>query len=170
MEDLGWHCDALYVTSICYADDVILVSRSKEGLEAMLDAVINAFAKVGPEVNTQKCYWTSYPPQRNNELRFGGDLVLWEPSMTFVGTIIQPGGNDNLAIMHRLSQATKVFHKWKPILQCPDASLKCRVELGIGTFLAALSWLCETWNPTKEQRLPRAGPFLAGEWWHRHLF
>jgi hypothetical protein len=151
-EDLGWRCDALYVTAICYADDVILVSRSKEGLEAMLDAGINAFDKVGLEVSTEKCHWTSYPPQRNNELRFGTDLVLWEPSMTFVGTIIQPGGNDNLAIMHRLSQATKVFHKWKPILQCPDASLKCRVELGIGTFLAALSWLCETWNPTKAQR------------------
>ena len=150
-EDLGWLCDALYVTSICYADDVILVSRSKEGLEAMLHDVIDAFAKVGLEVSTEKCHWTSYPPHRKERLRFGTDLVGWESSMTFVGTIIQPGGNDSAAIMHRLSQATKAFYKWQPMLQCPGASIKCRVELGVKTFLSALFWLCETWNPTKAQ-------------------
>ena len=148
----GWQCDALYVTAVCYADDVILVSSSQAALEMMLDDVIGSFARVGLEVSTEKCHWSSYPSQHDKHLRFGTDFVVWESSMTFVGTIMQPGGNDSLAIMHRLSQATKAFYKWQQILQCPDASITCRIHLALSTFLTALLWLCETWNPTIAQR------------------
>ena len=85
-------------------------------------------------------------------MRFGSDSIAWEPSLTFVGTILNPAGNDELAIQHRLAQATKAFFKWKQILQCTSASRSCRVKLGITTFVGALLWLSETWNPTQAQR------------------
>ena len=71
--------------------------------------------------------------------------------MTFVGTVLDLSGNDGRAIDHRLAQATKVFHKWRPVLQCPSASRACRVALCCTTFLSALLWLSETWYPTKKQ-------------------
>ena len=147
----GWRFDALYLDVICYADDVIIIGSSLEILERMLDDVISAFHTVGLEVSTEKCHWTSFPMQQGHQLRFGTDDISWEASLTFVGTILSPTGNDELAIQYRLAQATKAFFRWAPILQCSSASVRSRVELGKCSFVAALLWLCETWTPTRTQ-------------------
>ena len=44
-----------------------------------------------------------------------------------------------------------MFYKWRPALQSPRASLKCRIRLCYATAFAALLWLAETWYPTKQQ-------------------
>ena len=147
----GWSFDALYLDVVCYADDVIIIGSSIEVLEKMLDDVITAFHQVGLEVSTEKCHWSSFPQQEGQHVRFGSDNVSWEASLTFVGTILHPAGNDELAIQYRLAQATKAFFKWAPILQCGQASRRCRVSLGKSSFMAALLWLSETWNPTQRQ-------------------
>ena len=69
----------------------------------------------------------------------------------FVGTVLDLKGNDGLAIEHRLAQATKVFHKWRPILQVPTAPLKTRLDLCCATVFSALLWLAETWHLTRRQ-------------------
>ena len=76
----------------------------------------------------------------------------WESQLTFVGTVLDVCGNDGGAIDYRLAQATKVFFKWRSILQCSSASLMSRVTLFTKTVLMALLWLSETWYPTKRQR------------------
>ena len=147
----GWTFDSLHLSAVCYADDVLLVSSSKAGLEAMTSDVIEAFARVGLAVSTEKCHWTSYPSSSAAVLSFGADSVAWESSLTFVGTILDLNGNDGLAIAYRRAQATKVYFKWKQVLLCPNASLKCRVELLAKTVLPAVLWLSETWHPTRRQ-------------------
>ena len=72
--------------------------------------------------------------------------------MTFVGTVLCLCGNDGPAIDYRIAQATKVFHKWRKVLQCKHAALLRRVRLATTTFFAAALWLSETWHPTKRQR------------------
>ena len=52
---------------------------------------------------------------------------------------------------YRLAQATKTFHKWKPILQCKATSLRKRIELAGKTVFTAALWLSETWHLTKAQ-------------------
>ena len=147
----GWTFDSLHLSAVCYADDVLLVSRSKEGLESMVADVIEGFVRVGLAVSTEKCHWSSYPSFTGTSLSFGADQVEWETSLTFVGTILDLNGNDGLAIAYRRAQATKVYFKWKQVLQCPSAPLRCRVELLTKTVVPAVLWLSETWHPTKRQ-------------------
>ena len=58
-EGLCWSLDGLQLSAICYADDIILVSESKSGLEQMLADIVRAFGDVGLEVSLPKCHWTS---------------------------------------------------------------------------------------------------------------
>ena len=85
-------------------------------------------------------------------MRFGQDRVAWQSSIIFVGTVLDANGNDGSAILYRTTQASKVFHKWKPVLLHRSASLACRIELACRTVFATLLWLAETWCPTQKQR------------------
>ena len=118
----------------------------------MLTDVIEAFSAVGLDVSAEKCHWTSYPSKKDTSLLLRDHNLMWEPSLTFVGTVLDVCGNDGKAIDHRIAQATKVFFKWRTILQCPTAPLMSRVALFSKTVLMALLWLSETWHPTKSQR------------------
>ena len=100
-------------------------------------------------VGTDKSEWSAYPRRPREKLRFGEDDVPWEPSLTFVGTILDLNGNDGLAIDYRIAAANKVYWKWKPILQCPTDSLSSRIDLLTKTVFSAALWLSETWHPTK---------------------
>ena len=107
---------------------------------------------MGLDVSSEKCHWSSHPPKPKEKLRFNGIKVLWEGSLTFVGTILSFNGSDKCAMEYRLAQATKTFHKWKPILQCKAASLRKRIELTGKTVFTAALWLSETWHLTKTQK------------------
>ena len=148
----GWLLDEFWLSAICYADDIMLVSSDKKDLERMVSEVIDAFSEVGLGVGTDKSHWTSYPAMAGTHFKFGQDEVVWERSLTFVGTVLDLCGNDAAAIDYRLAQATKVFHKWRKILQCPFATMRCRIDLTCKTVFAAFLWLSETWHPTKRQR------------------
>ena len=148
----GWTLSGLHVSAVGYADDIILLSQDKKDLERMISEVIERFAEVGLEVSSEKCHWSSHPAKPKEKLRFHSEKVLWESSLTFVGTILAFNGSDKCAIEYRLAQATKAFHKWKHILQCKDTSLTKRIDLAAKTVFAAALWLSETWYPTKRQR------------------
>ena len=148
---MGWSLEGFHLAAVCYADDILLISSSKRHLETMLAEAINAFREAGLDVSTEKCHRTSHPTKPGSKLKFATDRVKWEPSLTFVGTIFNFGGNDGLALEHRLAQGIKVFHKWKQVLQCPHAAITCRVELCTTTVFAAVLWLSETWHLTQGQ-------------------
>ena len=147
----GWKMDNLWLPAVCYADDVLLLSSSLDGLEAMLSEVVSAFAAVGLDVGPDKSHWTSYPALPTKRLRCPGGLLRWEDRLTFIGTVLDFNGNDDLAMEHRTAQATKVFYKWQKVLQCPHVSLRARVHLLAATVFAAVPWLAETWHPTARQ-------------------
>ena len=110
-KDAGWTFDSLHLSAVCYADDVLLVSSSKESPESMVSDVIEGFAKVGLAVSTEKCHWSCHPASPEASLSFGGDQVKFEPALTFVGTVLDLNGNDGLAIANRRAQATKAYFK-----------------------------------------------------------
>ena len=161
----GWSFSGFSLSAVSYADDILLLSTSKRDLQLMISEVIQAFLDVGLEVGTDKCHWSSCPAKRKEKLRFGEDKVVWEPTLTFVGTIVDLCGSDVAAMEHRLAQATKVFHKWKPMLTCRSATLTQRLDLTVKTVFAAALWLSECWHLTKRQqrRLNSWGARIAAQ-------
>ena len=150
-EGRGWQLDELWLAAVCYADDIVLVSSSGQDLALMVKEIIQSFAAVGLEVGCEKTHWTYFPAKPDAKLKCGTEKIPWENSLTFIGTVLDLCGNDALAISHRTAQATKVYHKWRAVLQCPRASSVCRIRSTFSTFVEALLWLSETWKPTRKQ-------------------
>ena len=144
--------DAFWLAAVCFADDIILVSRSKSDLETMISEVVGAFAEAGLDVSPRKCHWTSKPMDAGGSLEIGGEAIAWERDLVFVGGKLDLNGNDGGAMAHRLAQGNKAFHKWQPHLQCKHASLRRRLELLVSTVFSSSLWLGETWLPTRHQQ------------------
>ena len=110
----GWSMDAFWLAGVCFADDIILVSRSKTDLEAMITEVVSAFAAAGLDVSPRKCHWTSKPMDTGGSLDIAGEAIAWERDLVFVGGKLNLNGNDGQAMADWLAQGNKAFHKWQP--------------------------------------------------------
>ena len=42
--------------------------------------------------------------------------IAWEPYLTFVRGVLDFHGNSGNAIEHRICQAEKTYHRWKPLI------------------------------------------------------
>jgi hypothetical protein len=81
-----------------------------------------------------------------------GAMVEWEPTITFVGTVVDLSGTCGPAMAYRMAQADKCFAKWRGALTCRHVSLKKRLALLPATVWNALLWSSSTWCTTKVQK------------------
>jgi hypothetical protein len=177
----GFNVDQFRLMVICYADDLVLAASSKEHLEAMISDVIEALAKIGLGVGAEKTHWTSSPQMPEQKLKAGSESIVWEASLTFVGTIVDLTGNAGPAILHRMAQANKAYAKWKEVLTCSWIPRAQRLKLLPKTVWSSLLWGASTWTTTKAQRTwlnswsarlasrvartSRAPTMDDGQWW-----
>ena len=147
----GWICEQMHLTNVCFADDVILFSSCREDVTRMLAETVAAFKTVGLDVGMEKTHWTCWPSEEGITIGIDGVGVAWEPYLTFVGGVLDFNGNSGNAIDHRIAQAEKTYHKWKPLLTSRWVSQKRRAELAVRAVISSLLWLSETWTPTKAQ-------------------
>ena len=148
----GWRMDDFWLSSVNFADDVLLVSSSKEDLELMVQEAVDAFAKVGLEVGLEKSHWTSYPDMTGSFLRVGGQEVPWEKTVLFVGCTFSLCSRGWDAMEHRIAQGEKAFHRWAPVILNPNVPRWLRCKLAASGAICSSLWLCETWCLTKVQR------------------
>ena len=74
-------------SSVCYADDVVLIAKPKKDLLLMLKDTIEAMEKVGLNIADEKTHWSSYPRLPKATLRVGAASVAREPHLKFVGSV-----------------------------------------------------------------------------------
>jgi hypothetical protein len=125
----GFALDLLYVGSIAYADDILLVAHNPAHLQLMAADLARELRAVGLGIGAAKTHWTSTPALAGAHLDVEGALVTWEPNITFVGTVVDLSGTSGPALAYRMSQADKCFAKWRGALTCSHVSLKRRLAL-----------------------------------------
>ena len=98
--------DALWAPTVGYADDVIILSSTKDDGVKMLVDCTEISAELGLDVGMEKTNWTSTEPRQNEVLKIGKDEVKWSGSITFLGRVLEFGGRDAKALQYRTGQAT----------------------------------------------------------------
>ena len=56
---LGWSVDSLWIPAVVYADDVLILAKSKTDASLMLEECMAAFAAADLEVGLDKTFWSS---------------------------------------------------------------------------------------------------------------
>ena len=93
--------DALRAPTVGYADDVIILSNTKEDGANMLVDCNDIFAEASLEVGVEKTYGTATQSRDKDILKIGKDEIKWSSSITFVGTVLEFGGHDAKVLQYR---------------------------------------------------------------------
>ena len=124
-----------------YADDVLMFSKSKAALEAMIEDCCVKIGEAGLEVGLDKTHWSSSIAMDGETLAVRDQNIVWERKLEFVGSVIEPGAHNGGAVRHRSQKASSVFCRWKPLLCNPNPSLKERVKAFGASTLSSATWL-----------------------------
>ena len=93
-----------------FADDVILLSSSRDVVARMLVETRDALRTVGLDVGMEKTHWTSWPSEKGESICIDEVSVMWAPHLVFVAGVLDFRGNSGSAIGHRAVQAKKTHH------------------------------------------------------------
>ena len=148
----GWSIDGIWVSCLCYADDIVLIARSPVILARMCDELIAEFRAVGLGVGAEKTHWTSTPPQPGAVLVVDGCSVEWESSLTYVGTVIDMTGNSGPALAYRMAAGSRKLEQWREILLAKWLPMRRRADLAQAVVWSAVLWCAQTWHTTAAQR------------------
>ena len=69
-----------------YADDVLLFSKSKAALEAMIEDCCVKFGEAGLEVGLDKTHWSSSIAMDGETLAVRDQNIVWERKLEFIGS------------------------------------------------------------------------------------
>ena len=101
------------INALFYADDLVLLSESKEGLQSLLDRLYHYTQKWLLQVNKSKTKCIVFSNQRKRAVHvvsFGGSPLITAESYCYLGTVFSRNGSLNEAgnVLH--SKATKAMH------------------------------------------------------------
>ena len=110
-----WNCDNFKLSHVLFADDVLLVARSRKDLQGMIDDLEGALRKAGLQLSKTKGGWTAWPkPVLEGEtIVMGAQSKKWSSELHFVGGLVNVCGNDANAMAERCTVGMRVFHAWK---------------------------------------------------------
>ena len=143
--------DALWAPTVGYADDVIILSSTKDDGVKMLVDCTEISAELGLDVGMEKTNWTSTEPRQNEVLKIGKDEIKWSGSITFLGTVLEFGGHDAKALQYRTGQETKKIAMWAPLIFSKWLPLDKRMITFKTAIGSSLTGLAGTWHLTKAQ-------------------
>ena len=84
-QKVGFKIDSWWLPSLAYADDIILLARSRAALDYMMVEAREAFAEVGLEFGHAKTNWSSCLPALGTMLTAGPVQVQWAKTLRYVG-------------------------------------------------------------------------------------
>ena len=73
----GWRLDDVWISCVCYADDIVLIASCPRVLARMCNDLIQEFKSIGLGVGTEKTHWTSSPGRPGEAINVDGHSVVW---------------------------------------------------------------------------------------------
>ncbi|XP_065315126.1 uncharacterized protein LOC135924010 [Gordionus sp. m RMFG-2023] len=136
---------------ICYADDIVLITKSLEETQNLI-SILNFFSfKVGLDINFDKTVIipSSQAPLLNN-LAVGGKLVKVVKSFKYLGvTIDNKGSKEEQKI--RIQNARAAFYKFFKLWKAREISVFTRLRIFNSTIIPILFYGGVTWEITKTE-------------------
>ena len=138
------------LSSLLYADDLVLISETNEGIQRAMDRLGDFCSKWCLTINTQKskllCINKTYckaPPS----LYLGCASLSLVSSYKYLGLEVSDDGKTDIMVKDLYHRALKVFFKLTRSLQ-PLPSPRTLFHLFDGMIKPVLLYGCEIWTPT----------------------
>ena len=138
------------VNCLMYADDVILLSTSREGLQNCLNSLYAYAEKWKLKVNTEKTQVITFNGGgqliKDNSFYFGNDLLKNVQEYKYLGVIIKASGNFNSGICHLSNKALKVVYMIRSRFHTSEVNAKLLLKLFDACVKPVLLYGSELWS------------------------
>ena len=100
--NIGCHINSNFLGVIMYADDLLLLSASVDGLQKMLNVCHSVSISTDMEFNTKKCACSAVGPaslQAISDMKLGNDVICWEKEFKYLGISFKAGKSLTIDIL-----------------------------------------------------------------------
>lgn len=139
------------LNNIRYADDTVVFADSMEGLQRLMDRVVESSSKYGLDLNINKTKYmiiskNTLPARRlivkNEEIKRVGQYI-------YLGTVINDQWDNSQEIKCRIEKARSAFVRMKTLFTSRDLTLDTKVRLLRCYVFSVLLYGVETWTLTE---------------------
>lgn len=142
------------VTSLMYADDIILLSESKEGLQKALDVLGNFCSSWKLKINDKKSkviVFNSNGKTHKNYFKINNESIETVKSYCYLGILVSYTGNLNLSKTNLMEKGRKAWFKIKKTLSL-DNSCSVLEKLFDTLVVPVLLYGSEVWGAAKSYK------------------
>ena len=141
------------LNNLRYADDTVLIAKSEEELQRLLDIIVKESANKGLYLNRGKTEVMVVSKKRVNpgcRVTVDGEQLRQVTKFKYLGTMLTSDGRCTTEIKSRIAQAKAVFQKMKNLLTNKSISMKVRKRVLQCYIEPVLFYGCEAWTVTNE--------------------
>ena len=148
-----------------FADDMALLSLTKQHIQTKSDTLTQEAEKVGLRVNVDKCKLLRINSQSNDAVEVNGQGIEDVHRFVYLGVTLSKEGGGTQDIHNSVVKARGVFLRLKKIWSSNSISRRTKVMLHKTVVRPVLMYGCETWkmNKSDENKIDvfqSRGPFL----------
>lgn len=138
------------VLELQYADDCALVAHTPQDLQAVLDAAVKAYSRMGLTINITKtevvCQWSTNIPPTPPIFNITGKNLSVVPSFKYLGSILSEDNNINNEVQNRINQASAAFGRLRRrVFQNKNLYHYTKISVYQAVCITTLLYSCEAW-------------------------
>lgn len=150
--DEGIPLNGVRVNNIRYADDAIVFADTQEGLQALMDKVVEVSKRYGLEmnVNKTKLLVVSKEQINNAHIKINNVRIERVKQYTYLGTIINENWDNTQEIKCRIEKARAIFNKMSALFKNHNLTLATKIRFLRCYVFSVLLYGVETWTVSQE--------------------
>ena len=142
---------------IAYADDLVMMARSAEALQHMMNVFVKVAESFGQEVAVKKTkvmvserLTTDNPVRTPCVITVHGNVLENVDSFVYLGSSVSWNGSLDTEIKRRVQRMCAAFSRWRGVLENFDIDIKARLMIFQSVIVSNGLYGCEVWNASKD--------------------
>ena len=132
-----------------YADDIVLLSHSKQHMQAKIDKLKRNSEALGLKINSGKTKTMRLNAKSQDPITLGHEPVEEVNEFTYLGAVVSKTGGGSEDIKSRIKKARCAFNRLWKIWRSGQLSHATKTRIFKPNVMAVLYYGCETWKMTK---------------------
>lgn len=139
------------INNFRYADDTVIFADTAQGLQLLLDRVVESSKRYGLEVNTSKTKVMIISKERIRRVQFtiNEKAVEQVSTYTYLGTILNEQWDHSQEIKTRIEKARAAFIQMSKLFKTHNLNLKLKLRLLRCYIFSILLYGVESWTLTE---------------------
>lgn len=133
-----------------YADDVCLISKTTQQMQAKLNSLQEESQKAGLKINKEKTKVLNTNLTIANDLRIAGDPIEVVREFVYLGSIVSGEGGSLVDVQHRINKARASFSTMRSVWRARNISELTKLKIFNATVKPVLLYGSETWCVTNK--------------------